>query len=60
MSKPLQYFIIAISIASIFFSVYVIFKGQKVFDSLGGIIIGMCLLGALYFDNKKKEKEKLD
>ena len=30
MSKLLKYFIIAISIASIFFSLYAIFKGQKV------------------------------
>ncbi|QNM85028.1 hypothetical protein H9W90_12625 [Polaribacter pectinis] len=57
MSKPLQYFIIVISIASIFFSLYAIFKGQKVFDALGGIVIGASLLGALYFDNYKKKKE---
>lgn len=56
MSKALQYFIIAISIASIFFSLYAIFKGQKIMDALGGIIIGASLLGVLYFDNYKKKK----
>lgn len=53
MGKPLQYFIIAISIASILFSVFTIYKGHKVFDSLGGILIGSCLLIAVYFDKKK-------
>ena len=57
MSKALQYFIITISIASIFFSLYAIFKGQKIMDALGGIIIGASLLGVLYFDNYKKKKE---
>ena len=55
MSKLLKYFIIAISIASVLFSVYVIKSGQKLFDSLGGILIGFCLLAALYFDGKKKK-----
>ncbi|MEE9408791.1 MAG: hypothetical protein V3V28_12030 [Polaribacter sp.] len=55
MSKPLQYFIILISIGSIFFSLYAIFKGQKVLDALGGVVIGVSLLGVLYFEKRKKE-----
>lgn len=55
MSKPLQYFIIVISIASIFLSIYTIYKTQIFFDGLGGIIVGIGLLGALYFDNYKKK-----
>jgi len=56
MSKPLQYFIIAISITSIFFSIYTIYKTEVFFDGLGGIIVGVGLLTALYFDNFKKKK----
>lgn len=56
MSKKLKYFIIIISLLSIFFSVYVMYKDQKVFDSLGGIVVGVSLLAALYFDNYKKKK----
>lgn len=56
MSKPLQFLIIIISIASIFFSFYAIFKGQKIMDALGGMVIGASLLGVLYFDNYKKKE----
>lgn len=55
MSKPLQYFIVVISIASIILSIYTIYKTQIFFDGLGGIIVGAGLLGALYFDNYKKK-----
>jgi hypothetical protein len=55
MSKPLKYFIIAISLASIFFSIYAIAQGQKFLDALGGILIGFSLLGVLYFEQNKKE-----
>ncbi|WP_405610475.1 hypothetical protein [Polaribacter sp. Asnod1-A03] len=58
MSKPLQYFIIAISIASIFLSIYTILKTQVFFDGLGGIIVGVGLLGALYFDKYQKKTNK--
>lgn len=56
MSKSLQYLIVVISIASIFFSLYVIYQGQKVMDALGGVVIGVSLLGVLYFDNYKKKE----
>ena len=56
MSKLFQYFIIAISIASIFFSLFNIYKGQKFIDAIGGIVIGVSLLGVLYFENRKKDK----
>ena len=56
MSKLLQYFIIVISIASIFFSLYAVYNGQKFIDAIGGIIIGVSLLGVLYFENRKKTK----
>ncbi|MCL7752539.1 hypothetical protein [Polaribacter sp. Z022] len=58
MSKPLKYLIIIISIASILFSFYAIYKGQKIIDALGGILIGASLLGVLYFENYSNKKEK--
>ncbi|MGB1284862.1 MAG: hypothetical protein ACPG44_10440 [Polaribacter sp.] len=56
MSKLFQYFIITISIASILFSLFNIYKGQKFIDAIGGIVIGVSLLGVLYFENRKKDK----
>ncbi|WP_299667080.1 hypothetical protein [uncultured Polaribacter sp.] len=55
MSKTLTYFIIAISLGSIFFSVYAMFKGQKFLDASGGIVIGLGLLGILYFEKMSKK-----
>jgi hypothetical protein len=56
MGKLLKYFIIVISIISILFSFYAISIGQKLFDSLGGILIGFCLLVAVFLDGKKKKE----
>lgn len=54
MNKTFQYFIIVISLASIFFSLYVVYQGQDFKNSVGGIVIGVSLLGVLYLENKKK------
>ena len=55
MNKSFQYFIIGISLASIFFSLYAVYQGQEFMNSVGGIVIGVSLLGVLYFENKKKD-----
>jgi len=57
MSKKLKYFLIVISITSILVSLYAIVQSKNYFDSFSGIVIGVSLLGALYFDNYKKKKE---
>lgn len=57
MGKSLQYFLIGIAIASILFSLYgIIYRGEKFMDALSGIIIGVALLGSLFFENNKKQK----
>lgn len=55
MGKVLQYVIIAISIASIFFSIISLSKGQPILDASGGFLIGICLLGVLFIEKRDKK-----
>jgi hypothetical protein len=55
MSKSIQYTIIAISIASIIFSIISIIEGQPVIDASGGFLIGLCLLAVLFVEKKDQK-----
>lgn len=56
MSKNLRIFIIVISALSILFSVYAIIDGQKLFDVIGGIVVGFSLIAALFLEKKNSEE----
>lgn len=56
MSKNLRRFIIVISVLSILFSVYAIIDGQKLFDVIGGIVVGFSLIAALFLEKKNNEE----
>lgn len=53
MNKSLRIIVIIIGVASILFSLYGVIKGRGVTDAIGGITIGICLIGAIYFEKNK-------
>lgn len=52
MGKPLQNIVIIIGMASVVFSLYGVVKGGDFMDAIGGITIGVCLIGAVFFEKK--------
>lgn len=57
MSKRLQNFIIGIALASIFFALYGVYRGEDFTSALSGIVIGLALLGSICYENNKLHKE---
>lgn len=55
MSKSIQYVIIAISIASIIFSIISLSKGQPLQNASGGFLIAICLFGVLFIEKRDKK-----
>ena len=56
MNTKVKYVVIIIAFLVIIFSLYTIINGERTFDSFSGIVVGFCLLIALYIQkNYKKE-----
>ena len=56
MNTKVKYVVIIIAFLAIIFSLYIIINGERTFDSFSGIVVGFCLLIALYIQkNYKKE-----